>query len=339
LTEHPYDHPEVGTITSASGAGGPAAVGNITQPGEAVEMTREMALTYESGMEIQPHSQWWYIRRRFMRHRVAVASLVLLLIVFLAGAFAGVVAPYSFDQPDFNNAAVGPTFHGWHIFGTDLLGRDYFSRVIYGIRTSEQVALLVASVSTAIGVVIGAVAGYYGGLTDNLLMRLTDLFLTLPGLAVLLTVAAFVKTSSIVVIALILALLFWTTVARIVRGTFLSLREKEYVEAARAAGSGDARIMFRHMLPNAMGPIIVNATLTAGLAIITEAALAFLGFGIRPPTPALGKLISDGQGAAANEWWLVVFPGLAILLIVLFINFVGDGLRDALDPTQRKVRA
>ena len=140
-------------------------------------------------------------------------------------------------------------------------------------------------------------------------------------------------------VAVILALLFWTTLARIVRGSFLSLREKEYVEAARAAGSGDARIMFRHILPNAIGPIIVNATLIVGLAILVEAALSFLGFGIQPPTPSLGTLIASGQDTASQYWWLVTFPGLTIVLIVLCINFVGDGLRDALDPTQRRIRA
>ena len=155
----------------------------------------------------------------------------------------------------------------------------------------------------------------------------------------MLTLSAFLGNGSQYRVAVILALLFWTTLARIVRGSFLSLREKEYVEAARAAGSGDARIMFRHILPNAIGPIIVNATLIVGLAILVEAALSFLGFGIQPPTPALGKLISDGQDVASQYWWLVTFPGLTIVLIVLCINFVGDGLRDALDPTQRRTRA
>jgi ABC-type dipeptide/oligopeptide/nickel transport system permease subunit len=170
-------------------------------------------------------------------------------------------------------------------------------------------------------------------------MRLTDLVLTLPGLAVLLTAAAFLGNGKQYRVAIILALLFWTALARIVRGTFLSLREKEYVEAAKAAGSGDLRIMFRHMLPNAIGPIVVNATLTVGLAILTEAALSFLGFGVQPPTPALGKLIADGQDVSQTAWWLVTFPGLTIVLIVLCINFIGDGLRDALDPTQRRTRA
>jgi ABC-type dipeptide/oligopeptide/nickel transport system permease subunit len=175
--------------------------------------------------------------------------------------------------------------------------------------------------------------------TDNLLMRVTDLVLTLPGLAVLLTAAAFLGNGSQYRVAVILALLFWTGLARIVRGSFLSLREKEYVEAAKAVGSGDARIMVRHMLPNVVGPIVVNATLIVGIAILTEAALSFLGFGIQPPTPALGKLISDGQELQDIAWWLVTFPGLTIVLIVLCINFIGDGLRDALDPTQRRTRA
>ena len=182
-------------------------------------------------------------------------------------------------------------------------------------------------------------AGYYTGWVDNGLMRFTDLVLTLPGLAVLLTAAAFIGTGNPTRVAFILALLFWTGLARIVRGSFLSLREKEYVEAAKAAGSGDLRIMFRHMLPNAVGPIVVNATLIVGIAILTEASLSFLGFGIQPPNPSLGKLISDGQDVSSSMWWLVTFPGLTIVLIVLCINFIGDGLRDALDPTQRRTRA
>jgi len=262
-----------------------------------------------------------------------------LVIILLAGIFANLVAPYSFDAQDFASSERGPTLAGHHFFGTDILGRDYFSRVVYGIRTSEKVAFVVAILSTLIGTFIGTVAGYYGGWIDNLLMRLTDLVLTLPGLAVLLTAAAFLGNGDPLRVAFILAFLFWTTLARIVRGSFLSLREKEYVEAAKAAGSGDLRIMFRHMLPNAMGPIVVNATLVVGVAILTEAALSFLGFGVQPPNPALGQLINDGQNAPSSDWWLVTFPGLTIVLTVLCINFIGDGLRDALDPTQRRTRA
>jgi peptide/nickel transport system permease protein len=288
---------------------------------------------------IAARSQWSYAWRRFVRHRLAMVSMVVLIMVFGAGVLADVIAPYKFDEIDLANAGIGPTLHGFHIFGTDQIGRDYFSRVIFAIRTSEEVALLVAVVSTLIGTALGAIAGYYGGWIDNALMRLTDLVLTLPALAVLLVAAAFLGKGSPMRVAFILALLFWTTLARIVRGTFLSLREKEYVEAARAAGAGDLRIMFRHMLPNAVGPIVVNATLTVGVAILVEAVLSFLGFGVQPPTPALGKLIADGQSAGSSMWWLVTFPGLTIMLIVLCVNFVGDGVRDALDPTQRRVRA
>lgn len=308
-------------------------------PASAALETPDAALTYETGVEIKARSQWQYARRRFMRHRLAVVSLFLLLTIFLAGAFAPVVAPYSFDQIDLENSSSPPTLDGFHIFGTDLIGRDYFSRVLFGIRTSAQVALLVALLATMVGVTVGALAGYYSGRVDNLLMRFTDLILTLPGLAVLLTAAALLGHGSPNRVAFILAFIFWTTLARIIRGTFLSLREKEYVEAAKAAGAGDLRIMVRHMLPNAIGVIVVSATLIIGLAILTEAVLGFLGFGVQPPTPTLGKLIADGQDAGTSLWWLVTFPGLTIVLILLCVNFVGDGLRDALDPTQRRIRA
>jgi peptide/nickel transport system permease protein len=316
----------------------------MSEPATLVEQDRvppppELGVIYREGLELESRSQWSYARRRFLRHKLAMGSLVVLTIILLAGVFADQVAPYSYDEIDLLNAGVGPTLEGKHYFGTDLLGRDYFSRVVYGIQTTEKVAFLVALLSTLVGTLIGAFAGFYGGTVDNLLMRFTDLALTLPGLAVLLTAAAFLGNGSQYRTAVILALLFWTALARIVRGTFLSLREKEYVEAAKAAGSGDLRIMFRHMLPNAVGVIAVNATLVIGIAILTEAALSFLGFGIQPPTPALGKLIADGQDVSSDLWWLVTFPGLTIVLIVLCINFVGDGLRDALDPTQRRTRA
>ncbi|MGH3132323.1 MAG: ABC transporter permease [Gaiellaceae bacterium] len=302
-------------------------------------VTPDAELAYESGVELKARSQWAYARMRFLRHRLAVASLVVLVLIALVGVFAPQIAPYGFDELDLENTTASPTLEGWHLFGTDLLGRDYLSRVIYGIRTSLWVAVFVALLSTAIGTAIGAVAGYYSGHVDNLLMRFTDLILTLPGLAVLLTASVFFGQGDPLKIGLILAFLFWTAIARIVRGLFLSLREKEFVEAAKAAGASDMRIIVRHMLPNAVGPIIVNATLVIAAAILVEAALSFLGFGIQPPNAALGKLIADGQGEGFNAWWLVTFPGLVIVVIALCINFIGDGLRDALDPTQRRVRA
>jgi peptide/nickel transport system permease protein len=291
-----------------------------------------------AGLELKARSQWSYARKRFLRHRLAMLSLVLLIIVFGAGVFANYIAPYSFSEIDLNNILAAPTTAGQHYFGTDEIGRDSFSRVIYGIRTSEEVGLFVAVVSSIVGLVIGAVAGYYGGWIDNLMMRITDLVLTLPLLAVLLTAAALLGQGSQWRVSIILTLFFWTVIARVVRGVFLSLREKEYVEAAKAAGAGDARIMFRHILPNTLGPIIVNGTLAIATAILTEAALSFLGFGIQDPTPSLGNLVQGGQ-TNPQQWWLTIFPGLTIVLIVLCVNFVGDGLRDALDPTQRRVRA
>jgi ABC-type dipeptide/oligopeptide/nickel transport system permease subunit len=294
--------------------------------------------TVEAGLEIKVRSQWDYARRRFLRHRLAMVGLICLIIIFGAGIFANYIAPYSFEQIDLNNVLHAPTLQDNHFFGTDEIGRDEFSRVIYGIRTSEEVGIFVAFVSTLIGLVIGAIAGYFGGWLDNILMRVTDLVLTLPFLAILLAAAALLGQGNQWRVSLILALLFWTGTARVVRGIFLSLREKEYVEAAKAAGSGDLRIMFRHILPNTLGPVVVAATLAVATAILIEAALAFLGFGIKPPTPSLGVLVQGGQ-TNPQQWWLTIFPGVMIVIIVLCVNFVGDGLRDALDPTQRRVRA
>jgi peptide/nickel transport system permease protein len=296
-------------------------------------------LLAQQGVEPKARSQWAYARIRFFRHRMAVLSLIVLIGIGFVALFAKRIAPYGFDELDLFNITSPPTLKDKHLFGTDLLGRDYLSRVIYGLRTSLWVALFVALLSTTIGTTIGSIAGYYGGVVDNLLMRFTDLILTLPGLAVLLTAAAFWGTGDPLKVGLILALLFWTGIARIVRGVFLSLREKEYVEAAKASGASDARIILRHMLPNSLGPIIVNTTLVVAAAILIEAALSFLGFGIQPPTPALGSLIASGQQEGTELWWLVTFPGLVIVVIALCINFIGDGLRDALDPTQRRARA
>jgi peptide/nickel transport system permease protein len=197
------------------------------------------------------------------------------------------------------------------------------------------VALFVATVATVLGTIVGAISGYYGGKVDNLLMRLVDLILVVPFLAVLLVLSAYLGQGKPLRVGMILAILLWVTLARIVRGVFLSLREKEFVEAAKAAGAGDLRIMFRHMLPSTVGPIAVTMTLLVAAAILLEAALSFLGFGVQPPTPALGKLIADGQVDGLTTWWLVTFPGIVIVVLALAVNFVGDGLRDALDPQQR----
>ena len=287
-------------------------------------------------VEVAARSQWQIFRRKFFRHKLAMGSLIFLLLVVVAAFNAERIAPYAFDEINVTRANTPPTFADLHFFGTDQLGRDYFSRVLFGTQTSLRVAGVVALFSTLIGTIVGAVAGYYRGWIDSILMRITDLVIIVPAIAVLLLAAALFGQGDPIRIAIILALLLWTSLARIVRGVFLSLREKEYVQAARAAGAGDLRIMFRHMLPNTIGPIVVNMTLVLAAAIIIEATLSFLGIGVNPPTPALGVLINDGRSSMQTLWWLTIMPGIALVLIALSINFVGDGLRDALDPTQQE---
>jgi peptide/nickel transport system permease protein len=211
------------------------------------------------------------------------------------------------------------------------------AQVMAGTLTSLEVALIVAAISTVIGTVVGALAGYYGGIIDQALMRLTDLVLVVPLIAILLVLSnKFSKQSnSQLFVALLLALLFWTYLARLIRGTFLSLREREFIEAEHAIGASTWRIILRHMVPNAAGSIVVNATLTVAGAILTEASLSFLGLGIQPPHVDLGSLIASGEGDATTLPWLFYFPAAFLVLAILVVNFIGDGLRDALDPTQR----
>lgn len=282
--------------------------------------------------------QWRRVLRRFLRHRLAVVSLVVLLVLIGLSFAGGLVARYGYEDltDDFSAA---PSLDHW--FGTDAIGHDTFAQVLRGARRSVLVALLVAFLSTTVGAVVGALAGYYRGWVDLALMRLTDLFLTIPSLAVLLVVASRYRGESgnWLALSFVIAGFAWMPLARVVRGVFLSLREREFVEAARALGAPDHRIILRHLLPNSVGPIIVNATLLVGVAIVTETALSFLGFGIAPPDTSLGRLVAEGAVASRTRWWLFYLPGLYLVLISLCINFVGDGLRDAIDPQQSRVRA
>lgn len=290
----------------------------------------------EFGLEAK--SQWRRVLRRFLRHRLAVVSLIILLVLVLASFFGGTVASYRFDEYT-DDLSSGPSLEHW--FGTNSIGQDTLAQVLRGARRSLLVAFLVAALSTTVGTFVGALAGYYRGVLDLVLMRLTDLFLTIPALAVLLVVASRFQGESgnWIAISLVIAGLAWMSLARVVRGIFLSLREREFVEAARALGATDRRIILRHLLPNSLGPIIVNATLLVAAAIGIETALSFLGFGIAPPDTSLGRLVAEGAVAARTRWWLFYMPGLYLVLISLCINFVGDGLRDAIDPQGAKVRA
>lgn len=287
---------------------------------------------------VEAESQWRRIVRRFVRHRVALVSLIVLLVLMVASFLGETITSYRYDEytRDTNQA---PSLKHW--FGTDTIGKDMFTLVLRGARRSLLVALMVAGISTTFGTLVGALAGYYRGFLDAVLMRFTDLFLTIPSLAVLLVVASRYRGESgnWVSISLVIAAFTWMQLARVVRGMFLSLREREFVEAARALGASDSRIILRHLLPNSLAPIIVNATLLVAAAILIETALSFLGFGIAPPDTSLGRLVADGASASYTRPWLFYLPGLWLMLICLCINFVGDGLRDAIDPRGAKVRA
>jgi peptide/nickel transport system permease protein len=278
------------------------------------------------------------VLRRFLHHRLAVGGFIVLFLVVLLALFGGKVWHYSYTFQS-NDLSQAPSLK--HPFGTDELGHDTFARVLRGANKSIIIALLVASMSTAFGTLVGAIAGFYRGWIDSILMRVTDLMLTIPSYAAAAAIAYQFgnRGNGWVYLAVILAGFAWMVVARIVRGVFLSLREKEYVEAARALGASNRRIIFRHLLPNAVGPIIVNATLVVATAILAETALSYIGLGIQPPDTSLGQLVAVGEQAATTRPWLFYFPGLFLIVIVLSINFVGDGLRDAFDPTQTRVRA
>ena len=301
---------------------------------------RAVGAPREGGVESETggRSQFQLAFRRFLHHRMALIGLGIFLLL-VAIAF---IAPHFWK---WGYADITPSYasapDAAHPFGTDTIGHDLFAQVLVATQTSLKTAFIVTVIATVLGTVIGAVAGYYGKLADAALMRFTDLVLTVPLLALLLVLANVLSKqgSNYLYIAIIIAAVLWTYLARLVRGTFLSLREHDYVIAARAIGSTNKRIIFRHMIPNAIGPIVVNATLTVANAILIESALSFLGLGIQPPAVSLGSLINNGQGAATTEWWLFAFPSGVLVLIILAVNFVGDGLRDALDPRQTRVRA
>lgn len=284
---------------------------------------------------VKARTQRQMVARRFFAHKLAVGSLIVFVLMLLAAFIVPFFWTYSYNTIT-NTLSAAPSWA--HPFGTDSLGHDVFAEVLRGTQTSVKVSALAMIVGETTGVLIGAFSGYYRGKLDATLMRAVDVLLTLP-LFVFIAVLQKITGGSWWIIALIIGGLGAGLTARLVRSVFLSLREREYVEAARALGATDKRIIMRHLLPNALGPIIVDATLTFALAIITEASLSFLGFGITPPDVSLGTLIQDGVAASQTRPWLFYFPGFVIILLVLTVNFIGDGLRDALDPTQQRVRA
>jgi len=292
------------------------------------------APTTRPATTVKQRSQRELVLRRFLRHKGAVISLVLFVAIVLLAFVGGAVWRYGYA--DITPATSVPP-SAEHPFGTDNLGHDTFAQVLRGTQRSIEIALLIAFLAGLFGTLWGAFSGYYRGLTDSVMMRIADLVLTLPLLAVA-AVLTRATSGSWWFVALVIAALQWAYVSRVVRGVVLSLREKEYIEASRALGATDRWIIFRHLIPNALGPIIVNITILVAAAILVETALSFLGLGVQPPDTSLGLLVSEADTAVSTRPWLFYFPGAFIVLIALTINFIGDGLRDAFDPTQRKVR-
>ena len=276
----------------------------------------------------EPLSMRGLLWRRFARHQAALVSLAFFVVVGAVCALAPLIAPYPFDGIDLDSVRQPPSLSHW--MGTDDLGRDVLTRMLFGGRVSILIGLLAAVVGTFLGTAIGAAAGYHGGVIDNLLMRITDVAYAIPTLPLLIILSAYSR-AALVSMVLIIGLLSWMTTARVVRSQVLSIKEMDYVEAARSMGATDLRILARHIVPNALGPILVGATLGVGNAIMIESSLSFLGLGVQPPTPTWGNMLMDSQATMATKPWLTLFPGLAILLIVLAVNFIGDALRDALD--------
>ncbi len=274
-------------------------------------------------------AEFW---RRLRRNRMALAGLILILGLFAVALLAPWLAPYDPNFIDLKQVLMPPS--PAHLLGTDTLGRDVLSRIIFGARISLLVGFVAVGIATLIGVIVGALAGYYGGVVDAVLMRLVDLMLCIPTLFLILAVIATLGPS-IWNIMVVIGVTGWMGVARLVRAEFLSLREREFVMAARALGASDARLIWRHLLPNALTPVMVSATLGVAGAILTESALSFLGLGVQPPTSSWGNILTMGKDNIEIAWWLSVFPGIAILVTVMSYNLLGEGIREAIDPRLR----
>lgn len=271
-------------------------------------------------------------RRRFVRNKLAVIGALVVLGLAVVAVAAPLIAPYDPETPHLEQVLRPPSWN--HLCGTDRLGRDVFSRMVYGARISLLVGFVAVGISTLIGLLMGALAGYFGRWVDALIMRFVDLMLCFPSFFLILAVIAMFPPSIFLIMAVIGAT-GWMGVARLVRAEFLTLKERDFVVAARSIGAGNTRIIFRHLLPNALAPVLVSATLGVAAAILVESALSFLGLGVQPPTPSWGNILKDGQAMMENAPWMSIFPGLAILITVMGYNLLGEGIRDALDPRLR----
>ncbi len=267
--------------------------------------------------------------RELIRNRMALAALVFILAILVFAMLAPLLTGYDPTSTDSRSVLTAPSRE--HIFGTDRLGRDIFSRIVYGARISLAIGFIAVGIASLIGVLIGAVAGYYGGSIDYLLMRFVDIMLCFPTIFLILAVISLLEPS-IINIMVIIGATGWMGIARLVRAEVLTLKERDFVSAAKVMGAKDSRIILRHLIPNAIGPVLVSATLGIGGAILTESALSFLGIGVQPPTPSWGNILMDGRSTLGVAWWLTVFPGLFILFTVLSYNILGEALRDISEP-------
>jgi peptide/nickel transport system permease protein len=298
-----------------------------------LEVTPETKAPPSADFGVKERTQTEIVVRRFLRHKLAVGSLVTFVLIVII-AYGG-AALWKYDLMPTPDNSQPPSLD--HPFGTDSLGHDGLAMVLRGLQQSIKIALSVALIATIVGTLWGAIAGYFGRHVDNALMRLADLVIILPGIAVAATMAS-VGGGSWWTIALIIGGLASASVSRLIRGVVLSLREQDFIEAAKALGASDTRIILRHLVPNALGPTIVSATILVAVGILAETALSFLGFGVQAPDTSLGLLIQQAEGAVRTRPWLFYFPGIFIILIALTVNFIGDGLRDAFDPRQTRVR-
>jgi peptide/nickel transport system permease protein len=307
---------------------------------ETLDAIRETGQPYPPSEEFELHAAdsrtlWGDALRRMLKNKLAVAAIVWLAIMVLLAVTADLWVPQTFGSPTKIDTAtivkqrlIPPS--AAHPFGTDDLGRDIFARVVYGARISLAVGILATAISIVIGLMLGALSGYYGGLIDSAIMRLADVFFAFPYILFVVALIA-VLGKGFINVFIAIGILGWASIARVFRSSILSVKENDYVDAARALGASDVRIMARHIMPNAVAPIIVYSTMSIGGAILTEAALSFLGMGVQPPTPAWGLMLNDAQNFMETAPWMMIWPGLAILTTVLAFVLLGDGLRDALD--------
>lgn len=276
-------------------------------------------------------SQWVEVWRRLKRNKMAVLGLIILIILVLLAVFADVIANYDnvVIKQNLAHRLQGPSAAHW--LGTDEFGRDIFARLVHGTRVSLQVGIVAVGISIVIGGILGAVAGYYGGKLDNTIMRIMDIFLAVPSILLAIAIVSALEPS-IINLMLAISISSVPSYARIVRASVLSIRDQEFIEAAKAIGASNTRIIFRHIIPNSLAPVIVQATLGVASAILSTAGLSFIGLGIQPPAPEWGSMLSGGRQYLRYAWWVTTFPGVAIMITILSLNLLGDGLRDALDP-------